>query len=232
LCAAFYQWWWEPTSDPVCKFTAANGHRWNIAGSHSGIGMGFANVAGSRYRNYWAHDFAPATLRKGLVSGAHESTGGQRTVNSGQDIEFRANFYDGQKPSSALINIGGKCYVMAEERSGVVNGGHHVAYLATVAFNTSTFGACARYRFEFVNAAGNQTEVLPAVGSYGVGDAATCADYSSAAPAQCQGSISTTAPPGSPPAGVTATPGSEASGAAPLLPAAFAVFSGLVFLAL
>ncbi len=156
--SAFYLWLHEPDSSSACGFRASNGHRYNILGTSSRIGVGQSG-------SYWTQDFAGGGSPDGLVSGVHYP-------QTGSAIEFRANWYDSAAPSEAQLNVDGTCHAMTLERGSGTNG----TYLASV----SVGSGCARYYFQFEGPSGTVT--FPSTGSFGVG----CADdWSSTRPAAC-----------------------------------------------
>jgi MYXO-CTERM domain-containing protein len=164
----FYQWFWEPDTNPACGFRSANGHRANMmAPNHRLLGDGYFRVS----RHMWVQDFNSGSNPTGtLLAGAHEPqlTGGT--------VEFRANYFDTAAPQQAIVNIDGACSPMSLERGSATN----ATYLATTSLPGT---ACRRYRFEFKNPAGTLV-YLPETGSYGAGGAG-CEDWTAATPPAC-----------------------------------------------
>ncbi len=153
----FYLWLHEPDSSPMCGFRIANGHRFNILGGNSRIGVGYDS-------SYWTQDFAGGGSPDGIISGVHHP-------KTGSSIEFRANWYDSAAPSMATVNVGGSCVPMTIERGSGTNG----TYLGT-----SAVSGCTRYYFQFEGPSGTVT--YPSTGSFGIG----CPeDWTSARPGAC-----------------------------------------------
>ncbi|HEX8155719.1 MAG TPA: CAP domain-containing protein, partial [Thermoanaerobaculia bacterium] len=68
---AFYGWLHEPTSTSACGFTTQNGHRYNILTAGPGLGVGYAQVAGSPWTRYWTQDFGGSGSIPKIPSGTH-----------------------------------------------------------------------------------------------------------------------------------------------------------------
>ena len=164
----FYQWFWEPDTNPACGFRSDNGHRYNIMNpSHRVLGDGYYRIT----RHMWVQDFNSGVAPTGtLLAGAHEPQ------TTGGTVEFRTNYFDTAAPQQAIVNIDGACLTMTRERGSATNG----TYLASTSLPGT---ACRRYRFEFKNPAGGSV-VLPETGSYGAGGAG-CEDWTAAIPPAC-----------------------------------------------
>jgi hypothetical protein len=87
------------------------------------------------------------------------------------------NWYDGQGPLAAKVNVGGTCAALVRERGTATNG----AWTATV---SGVGSGCHRYYFEFLDSEG-QPVTYPTTGSFGIGPAGTCADWVASRPASC-----------------------------------------------
>ncbi|MFC1610711.1 hypothetical protein ACFL6C_07125 [Myxococcota bacterium] len=143
----FYAWLHESTSDPTCEWSMQNGHRWNILGNSTSLGVG-------GYGGYTVQDFARgAALDDKLFSGAHYP-------QDGSSIELRTHWYDTARPLLARVNVEGTCFAMSLER-GVPE---HGTYL----YDASIPSGCTRYYFRFHDS-GNQLVTYPTTGSFGIG---------------------------------------------------------------
>ena len=159
--STFYMWLYEPDDDPTCGWRMDNGHRANILGGSSAIGVGKAVTSAT-----WTQDFGSGGAPAGLVSGAHYP-------RSGADLEFRANWYSGTGPTTAMVNVGGTCYSMDLERGTTTNG----TYLAAVA---GVPAGCVRYYFHFTDGGGDV--YYPTTGSFGI----SCTDdWDASRPGSC-----------------------------------------------
>ncbi len=159
--STFYQWLWEPDSNPACGWRTTNGHRANILGGSRSIGVGKA-VSGTT----WTQDFGGSGTPSGIVSGVHYP-------ETGSSIEFRANWYGTAAPATAMVSVEGTCAPLALERGSETNG----TYLATA----SVGSGCTHYYFHFTDAGGADV-FYPTTGSFGIGCAA---DWSTTRPAPC-----------------------------------------------
>lgn len=168
--SVFYLWLWESDGSSACGWRYTNGHRANILGSASSLGVGHD-------QGFWTQDFGSGAPAQALVSGSHEPQQGAGSV------EFRANWYASAAPSDAEVDVDGACTPMAVERGSAGN----ASYLATLPLD----GSCHRYLFMFKDASGN-TVLLPESGSYGVGAPSTCPDWQAAAPLLCGGGTGST----------------------------------------
>ena len=172
---------WEPGNGGGCAFPppgsgATNGHRYGIL-KHAGpgVGNGFFFNASSTYDSYWTTDFGsngvtPGSVR--LVSGSHWST--SDNTRQGANIEFSANWYDSAAPTQANVIINGTSFPLSLQRGTVTNG-----TWSTTLSGYST--GCHRYYFSFRTSGGTLVE-YPTIGSYGIGNPSTCADYLSSRP--------------------------------------------------
>lgn len=143
----FYQWFWEPESNPQCGFRSTNGHRVNILNnSHASIGIG-------NYQSYWTQDFSYSSrYTRRLYSGTHYP-------KSGTNIEFRANWADTAGPSLATVVIDGIGFEMSIERGSPTNG--------TYLYKANLPNSCHKYYFLFKSSNG-AVETFPDEGSYGI----------------------------------------------------------------
>ena len=154
----FYQWFWEPESDPSCGFRMTNGHRYNILGSHGEIGCG-------EHGSWWGQDFGGGRGDYPIPSGSHHPD------RPDDEVDFRAHWYDDEPPSAAMVNVDGTCYPMKLERGSSTNG--------TFIYTGPVEGDCPRYYFMFEDS--DENEVLyPETGSFGIGD--ECDDWSADRP--------------------------------------------------
>jgi MYXO-CTERM domain-containing protein len=152
-----YMWLHEADSDSSCGWRVANGHRANILGGSRQLGVG--------QDGYWVQDFSAGGSVHSIASGAHYPNA------TGPDVEFRANWYDADAPSAAMVNVEGTCHPMTRERGSDENG--------TFIWTGPADGSCPRYFFIFKQADG--TEVYyPDTGSFAVGSG--CEDWSSSRP--------------------------------------------------
>ncbi|MBW2455721.1 MAG: CAP domain-containing protein [Deltaproteobacteria bacterium] len=154
----FAVWLWESTSNPTCTWTSQNGHRHNILGSYTRIGVGGDG-------SYTVQDFSNlGTVTEQIPAGAHYP-------QTGNSPEMRANWFDVAAPQAAVVNIDGTCYSLSIERGSSTNG--------TYRYDASLSGGCHEYYFIFVD--GNaQAVTYPTTGSFGI----SCgADWSTNRPA-------------------------------------------------
>ena len=164
--AAFYGWLHEPvTSSAPCAFTNigmgnSNGHRWLILKGSDSIGTGYAT--GGTWGTYYTGDFGGGGPVSQIPSGAHYP----RQASS---VEFWANWYGNPGPSAASVVVDSVSRTMTRARGTATNG----AWTATV---TGLGTGCHRYYFEFLDSGGNPVR-HPTSGTFGVGPAATCADW-------------------------------------------------------
>jgi hypothetical protein len=162
--SVFYMWQWEPESDPSCGFRMSNGHRYNILGDHGSLGSGF-------HGNWWGQDFSGGSPTQKIPAGAHHPN------RTGEEIDFRANWYDAEPPARALVNVDGTCHEMSVERGTDTNG----TFIWTGLVEDTD---CPRYYFIFEDSEG--TEILyPDTGSYGIGSG--CEDWESSRPSGREG---------------------------------------------
>jgi hypothetical protein len=159
----FYLWFWEPETNPACGFRMSNGHRYNILGDHGSMGPGF-------HGNWWGQDFSGGSPSQKIASGAHHPN------RTGVEVDFRANWYDADPPSRALVNVDGTCHSMDVERGTGANG----TYIHTEAIE----GDCPRYYFIFTDSEGNEV-TYPDSGSFGIGSG--CEDWLSSRPSRGSG---------------------------------------------
>jgi uncharacterized protein YkwD len=170
--AAFYGWLYEATSSSACGFSSANGHRYNIlSNSGPGLGVGYAQVAGSPYFNYWTQDFGGSGSSPKIPSGSHWTVSNRFRDPSGGDnsVEFWANWYDPADggPATATVVLDNVPVTMTLARGTASNG----AFTATVSGVSSS---CHTYYFSFVDAS-LQTVRYPDTGVLGFG--AGCPDF-------------------------------------------------------
>ncbi|RLB45935.1 MAG: hypothetical protein DRI90_27885, partial [Deltaproteobacteria bacterium] len=105
----FYVWFWESTSNPTCSWTSQNGHRHNILGAYTRIGVGGDG-------SYTVQDFSNlGAVTEQIPAGAHYP-------QTGTSLEMRANFFDSAAPQDGVVNIDGTCYPLAVERGSASNG--------------------------------------------------------------------------------------------------------------
>jgi hypothetical protein len=145
----FYLWLYEGDSDPTCGWRMSNGHRANILGGPSGLGVG-------NYQSFWTQDFGgPETDQGKIVVGAHFPETGT--------VALRAHWHDasGTAPAAAMANIDGTCHAMTKER-GAAPGN------ATYLLDNQNLAGCHHYYFVFKDSGGN-IHTYPEEGSYGVG---------------------------------------------------------------
>ena len=162
--SVYYAWFHEPTSDPTCSWTMANGHRHNILGSFDKLGVG--GQGGFTVQDFWN----TGSLSQPIPAGAHYP-------ETGTSIDFRANWYDTAGPSQALVNVEGTCYAMTQERG-------MTAANATYLYEASGLASgCKRYYFIFEDSA-SQPVYYPDTGSFGIGCAT---EWSSTRPAEGSG---------------------------------------------
>lgn len=160
--SAFYLWLYEPASDPTCQFTMANGHRWLLLTSSSGVGFG---VDGYHVGDFGAPD----------SSWVHPIPSGSHWPRQSATVELWANWYDTGAPLSALVNVASTCHAMTLERGTGDNG----AFRADV---SGVGTGCHRYYFVFTDSANNQV-TFPTTGSLGIGPAGSCDDWNTERPA-------------------------------------------------
>ncbi|MGC8928560.1 MAG: CAP domain-containing protein [Myxococcota bacterium] len=143
----FYQWLYEPESNPECGFRYTNGHRVNILNnSHASMGVG-------NYQSYWTQDFSySSAYTRRLYSGTHYP-------KSGKNIEFRANWADSAAPSAASVVIDGIAFEMDIERGSPTNG--------TYLYKANLPESCHKYYFLFKSSNG-LVETFPDEGAYGL----------------------------------------------------------------
>lgn len=143
----FYQWFWEPESNPQCGFRSTNGHRVNILNtSHSSVGIG-------NYQSYWTQDFSSySRYSRKLYSGTHYP-------KTGTSIEFRANWADSAGPILSYVIIDGISYDMSIERGTPTNG--------TYLYKANLPNSCHKYYFLF-KAKDGSVETFPDEGAYGL----------------------------------------------------------------
>ncbi|MBN2242020.1 MAG: hypothetical protein JW793_04965 [Acidobacteria bacterium] len=145
--SVFYLWLWESTDNSTCGFTMENGHRYNIlSGNSTHIGIG-------RHGSITVQEFWSGTSESlKIPSGSHYP-------QSGSEIEFRANWYDGQPPGAAKVNINGAFHDMVLERGSAGN--------ATYLLETDAGESCTRYYFHFIDSTGG-VATHPGRGSFGI----------------------------------------------------------------
>ncbi len=144
----FERWLQESTTDPTCQWSMENGHRWNILGDYTHLGVGGAG--GFTVQDF--HRTSAETYR--IPAGAHYPETGTT------DIQFRANWYASQGPLAARVNVDGTCHGMTLERGQPENS----TWLATL----SPGVGCHRYTFLFTDAQ-QQTVTYPDTGAFGLG---------------------------------------------------------------
>jgi len=159
----FYLWLYESDSNPACGWRMSNGHRANILGGSSLLGVGF-------YSSTYTQDFGRGTVPTGIVSGVHYP-------QSGTNLAFRASWYNAAGPLTARVSIEGACYPLALERGSATNG----TYLATV---NPVPGGCSRYVFHFTDANGIDV-FYPSTGSFTINCSGNTSDYDPTRPAPC-----------------------------------------------
>lgn len=170
--SAFYGWLYETTSTSACGFNQQNGHRHNIlANTGPGLGVGYANVAGSPYGHYWTQDFGGSGSIPKIPSGSHWTAVNHRRDPSAGDsnVEFWANWYDtaGGAPTTATVVLDNVPFAMTRTRGTAASG----AFTVTVS-GVST--SCHTYYFSFIDSSLNLVR-YPTTGVLGFG--AGCPDY-------------------------------------------------------
>ena len=167
--SVFYGWLYETAPGAGCAFyggpAGTNGHRWLMMKASGAMGAGHAS--GGTWGNYFSTDFGGGGTVAKIPSGAHYP-------RQAASIEFWANWFDIAAPSSAGVVVGTKRHAMTLQRGTATNG----AWLATV---TGLESGCHRYYFEFTEKNGAKVR-HPSSGTFGVGDASTCPDYSETQP--------------------------------------------------
>ncbi|MBI4819232.1 MAG: CAP domain-containing protein [Deltaproteobacteria bacterium] len=143
--STFYQWLHEADADPSCGWRPSNGHRANILGDATAIGVGSSG-------GFFVQDFSYGSPSGRIVVGSHYPESGR--------VGFRAAWYDESPPSRALVAIDGRCLPMSLER-GVEPS--NATYLAD-----EVVDRCVRYYFVFEDAAGG-VETYPSTGAFGAG---------------------------------------------------------------
>lgn len=145
--AIFDAWLLENASDATCQWSSANGHRWNILGDYTHLGVG-------GYGSFTVQDFHRTTAESHRIpAGAHYPETGA------VDIAFRANWYDTQGPRAARVNLGGTCYSMMRERGQPANS----TWLRVL----DPGAGCQRYYFLFSDSL-QQPVTYPDSGSFGL----------------------------------------------------------------
>jgi hypothetical protein len=154
----YYLWMYEATTSSGCGFSEQNGHRWLLLNTNGSAGFGNSDA-------WYTGDFmlAGATPTK-IASGAHDP-------QVGPTVDFWANWYDTAAPKSAALVLDGTAHPLSLERGSATNGAWH-----TQLANLGT--SCHRYYYQFTDST-NATLTFPGTGSYGVGDPASCPDWSS-----------------------------------------------------
>jgi len=155
--AVYYLWMYENAGSSSCSFSETNGHRWLILKQTSGVGYGNSDA-------WYTGDFGTGVVPGKIASGAHDP-------RSGPTVDFWANWYDTAGPKSATLVLDGGARALSLERGTQTNGTWHaqVGNLGT---------SCHRYYYSFTDSAGTAV-TFPATGSYGIGPAASCPDWSS-----------------------------------------------------
>lgn len=159
--SAFYGWLYENAEpDAPCAHTSDNGHRWQILTQSGALGAGYGT--GGSWGRYYTTDFGSGGAPSKVPSGVHYP-------REGDTVEFWANWYDDAAPDDARVVVGAISHPMARARGTATNG----AWRATV---SGLGSGCHRYYFEFTDASGQPVR-HPDRGTFGVGPAATCADW-------------------------------------------------------
>jgi hypothetical protein len=160
--ATFYYLLHEPTSSARCASTAENGHRWNLLKQTGTVGFGTNGT-------HTVGDFGRSPGPGGPVpSGAHYP-------RQAETVEFWANWRAEAGPGAAHVSVDGRCAPLALSRGTAANG----AWSASV---SGLGSGCHRYVFVFRDASG-AVVTHPSRGSFGIGPAATCADWEEGRPA-------------------------------------------------
>ncbi|HWL85662.1 MAG TPA: CAP domain-containing protein, partial [Polyangiaceae bacterium] len=146
----FKLWIDEASSTTECKFTGANGHRWNLLTNKGSVGVGVVN--GSKYMA--TMDFSGDGSPPKIPSGSH-------FPRQSGSVDVWANWYDGAAPKSSMVNVDGRCTAMSRARGSDTNG----AYQATL---TSVASGCHRYFFRFTDSSGAAVD-YPTTGTLGIG---------------------------------------------------------------
>jgi hypothetical protein len=163
---AFYGWLHEPVASTApCGWSSGgrgntNGHRWLILTSSGALGPGYAR--GGSWGRYYVTDFGGGGETSEIPSGAHYP-------QEGSTVEFWANWFDEDGPSDARVVVGAISHPMRLARGTSRNG----SWTATV---SGVGSGCHRYYFEFADASGRRVR-HPRRGTFGVGEASTCANW-------------------------------------------------------
>jgi uncharacterized protein YkwD len=171
--SVFYNGWlYETAGTSACGFTAQNGHRYNILKNVGpALGVGYANVAGSPYDQYWTQDFGGSGSIPKIPSGSHWTAGNHvRNPTPGDNnVEFWSNWYDvaGGAPTTATVVLDNVPVTMSRTRGTTSNG----AYSVTV---NGVSSSCHTYYFSFVDSSLNPVR-YPTSGVLGFGSG--CPDY-------------------------------------------------------
>ena len=147
--AIFYQWLREYSTSAACVWSMDNGHRFNILGGYTRIGVG--GQGGYTVQDFWGS----GGLSEKIPAGAHYPE-----TSNNSTVDFRANWYDTAGPGSALVNIDGTCHPLTQERG-------MTAANATYLYTTTVSSACHRYTFIFEDSA-SVKHVYPDTGAFGV----------------------------------------------------------------
>ncbi|MDY0004086.1 MAG: hypothetical protein RBU30_22500 [Polyangia bacterium] len=146
--SVFEAWLLETDSDPSCAWRMSNGHRWNILGDYSHLGVG-------GHGGFTVQDFHNAG------AGAHPIPAGAHYPEAGDAAtQFRASWYASSAPKAARVNLDGACHGMLLERGSPSNG--------TYLFTGPAQGGCLRYYFLFTDVS-DQSVTFPDTGSFGIG---------------------------------------------------------------
>ena len=169
---AFYGWLWEPTNTSACGFNSLNGHRHNILNNTGpALGVGYAEVAGSPWGDYWTQDFGGSGAVPQIPSGSHWTASNHFRDPSGGDnnVEFWANWYDPSDggPTTATVVLDNVPIAMTLARGTAANG----AFTATV---NGVSTSCHTYYFSFADSSANPVR-YPTTGVLGFG--AGCPDF-------------------------------------------------------
>jgi hypothetical protein len=147
--------------------TAQAGHRTNImSSSFTLIGTGYAPDTKSTWRSYWVQDFAASDSVSGppLVAGCHDFLAAGKT-------SFLLNYRDtgNQPPVSVQVVLDGTAYNMTLDLGTPAAG--------TYRLDVAKSGACRRYYFQAITAAG-QSWRYPGPGVFLTdGEGACTGDY-------------------------------------------------------
>lgn len=164
----FYLWLFEPTGSSDCGFhvNADNGHRYNILEDRALV----QSVGNGQAGSYVTSDFGSGVAPGKIPSGSHHP-------RQAAAIELWANWYDGDAPAAATVNIEGTCHPMSLERGTATNG----SWMVEV---SGLAPGCHRYYFEFQDSAG-LVVTYPTTGSLAIGPAVSCADWAANRPDPC-----------------------------------------------